>query len=194
MNSLSLAAFVAALSVVSMPDSESTSVTAIDVLLLPDQTMIDRANAANAELRKNYPAGFALDATHRPHISLLHRYVRTADLDAVYDALDQVFDRERPVGWRLEGTGYFHVVFNGLGLPGIVVRPTPELLQLQQEVIAAVEPWQAICQAAERLGADLVCLGTHGRTGIARAALGSVAVNVLTHIRRPLLLARGQKP
>lgn len=61
-------------------------------------------------------------------------------------------------------------------------------------VIDAPEAWQAICQAAERLGVDLVCLGTHGRTGIARAALGSVAANVLTHSRRPLLLARGQKP
>ena len=61
-------------------------------------------------------------------------------------------------------------------------------------VIEASEAWQAICQVAERLGVDLVCMGTHGRTGIARAALGSVAVNVLTHSRRPLLLARGQKP
>jgi nucleotide-binding universal stress UspA family protein len=61
-------------------------------------------------------------------------------------------------------------------------------------VIDAADAWQAICQAAERLGADLICLGTHGRGGIARAALGSVAANVLTHTRRPLLLARGQKP
>ena len=64
----------------------------------------------------------------------------------------------------------------------------------QLHVIDAPDAWQAICQAAERLGVDLVCLGTHGRTGIARAALGSVATNVLTHSRRPLLLARGQKP
>ena len=67
-------------------------------------------------------------------------------------------------------------------------------IETQLHVIDAPEAWQAICQAAERLGADLVCLGTHGRTGIARAALGSVAANVLTHSRRPLLLARGQKP
>lgn len=117
------------------------AVTAIDILLLPDQAMIDHANAANARLRENYPAGFSLDATHRPHISLLHRYVRTKDLDAVYAAVGRVFDRQRPVGWTLEGTGYFHVIFNGLGLPGIVVRPTPELLKLQQEVIDAVRPY-----------------------------------------------------
>jgi hypothetical protein len=116
-------------------------VTAIDVLLLPDETMIDRAQAANAELRKNYPAGFALDATHRPHISLLHRFVRTGDLNAVYAAVGRVMNKERPIGRELEGTGYFHVIFNGLGLPGIVVKPTPELLRLQQEVIDAVHPY-----------------------------------------------------
>jgi hypothetical protein len=117
------------------------TVTAIDVLLLPDQTMIDRAQAANAELRENYPAGFALDAAHRPHISLLHRFVRTKDIEAVYAAINRVFDREQPVGWQLEGTGYFHVVFNDLGLPGIVVKPTPDLLRLQQDVVNAVEPF-----------------------------------------------------
>ena len=34
-------------------------------------------------------------------------------------------------------------------------------------------PADAICQAAERLGADMICLGTHGRTGVAKAVLGS---------------------
>jgi hypothetical protein len=29
--------------------------------------------------------GFALDETHQPHISCLHRYVKTAELDKVYD-------------------------------------------------------------------------------------------------------------
>jgi nucleotide-binding universal stress UspA family protein len=48
----------------------------------------------------------------------------------------------------------------------------------------------AICQAAERLGVDLICLGTHGRTGLSRAELGSVASAVLEQTRRPVLLAR----
>jgi len=48
----------------------------------------------------------------------------------------------------------------------------------------------AISQAAERLGADMICLGTHGRTGIAKAFMGSVAQDVLARSHRPLLLAR----
>jgi nucleotide-binding universal stress UspA family protein len=61
-------------------------------------------------------------------------------------------------------------------------------------VLEAEQPALAICQAAERLGADLICLGTHGRTGLAKAALGSVAAGVLAHTRRPVLVARNPKP
>jgi nucleotide-binding universal stress UspA family protein len=61
-------------------------------------------------------------------------------------------------------------------------------------VLAADDAGQAICQAAERLGVDLITLGTHGRTGLARAALGSVAAHVLANTRRPLLMARNPKP
>lgn len=64
----------------------------------------------------------------------------------------------------------------------------------QVHCLAAEEAWHAICQTAERLSADVICLGTHGRTGLAKAALGSVAGRVLTNSRRPLLLARGPNP
>ena len=36
------------------------------------------------------PEGFALDATHAPHITVLQRYVRTPELDQVLDAVDAV--------------------------------------------------------------------------------------------------------
>jgi nucleotide-binding universal stress UspA family protein len=61
-------------------------------------------------------------------------------------------------------------------------------------VLASRDASEAICQAAERLGVDLICLGTHGRTGVAKAALGSVAAHVLANSHRPLLLARAPRP
>lgn len=48
----------------------------------------------------------------------------------------------------------------------------------------------AICQAAERMAVDMIVLGTHGRTGIAKAFLGSIAQDVLAKSHRPMLLAR----
>jgi len=117
------------------------AVTAIDILLLPDETMIAHAQADNARLRANDPAGFALDAEHRPHITVLQRYVRTNDLDKVFAAVQRVFDHQRPVGWELEATGCFFVDFDNMGLAGIVIRPTPELRVLQEAIVEAVEPY-----------------------------------------------------
>ena len=72
----------------------SNPVTAIDVLLEPDATMMKNAHAANARLRKSFPTGFALDDSHQPHISCLQRYVRTTDLDNVYEAVGKVLAGE----------------------------------------------------------------------------------------------------
>jgi nucleotide-binding universal stress UspA family protein len=60
--------------------------------------------------------------------------------------------------------------------------------------LEASDAADAICQMSERLDVDLMCLGTHGRSGLARAALGSVASRVLAHSRRPILLSRGPNP
>ena len=51
---------------------------------------------------------------------------------------------------------------------------------------------EAIVTAAEREGADLVALASHGRTGLAQVFYGSVAAGVLHRIDRPLLLIRSQ--
>ena len=64
--------------------AQENPITAIDIALEPDNTMIQHAQAVNARLLKVFPKGFALGPTHHPHISMLQRYVRTGDLDKVY--------------------------------------------------------------------------------------------------------------
>jgi len=44
-----------------------------------------------------------------------------------------------------------------------------------------------ICRLAAKLRADLVVLGTHGRTGLTHVLLGSVAERVVRHARCPVL-------
>lgn len=123
-------------------EGEPTSdVVAIDVLLHPDQTMLAVAAKANKELRANYPDGFKLDAQHTPHISMVQRYVRRADLKRVYAALEQVFKKNEPAKLSLEATGYFSFPMGAEGLAGIVVKPTDELRELQRQIVAAVEPF-----------------------------------------------------
>ena len=63
----------------------------------------------------------------------------------------------------------------------------------QRVVLHALEsdhPAEAIAQAAERLRADVIVMGTHGRSGLSKAVMGSVTSNVLHLSKRPLLLVR----
>ncbi len=83
------------------------AVTAIDIALEPDITMIQHAQADNARLLKAFPKGFALDATHHPHISMLQQFVRTADLDKVATAANKVFASEKPTSWKLRAFKYY---------------------------------------------------------------------------------------
>ena len=48
-------------------------------------------------------------------------------------------------------------------------------------------PYAEICRAAATLGADVILIGTHGRTGLRRALIGSVAERVVRHAGRPVL-------
>ena len=124
--------------VVSMKDDwkqvfpfEQTPVTAIDILLEPDATMLQHAEANNARLLKVFPKGFALDATHRPHITMIQRFVRTADLDKVYAAVGKVLAGANVTGMKLEAFKYYYIPSKTIGVAGIVAKPTPELLKLQ---------------------------------------------------------------
>jgi nucleotide-binding universal stress UspA family protein len=58
------------------------------------------------------------------------------------------------------------------------------------EAVDGPEVSPAICSAAERLGADLICLSSHGRSGISKAIAGSVAQDVMVRSKRPLLVIR----
>ena len=49
-----------------------------------------------------------------------------------------------------------------------------------------------IVQAAKTLQADLIVMGTHGRTGISRLLTGSVASRVIARAHCPVLVVRGQ--
>jgi nucleotide-binding universal stress UspA family protein len=50
----------------------------------------------------------------------------------------------------------------------------------------------AIIRAAEREGADLIAMASHGRSGLSQVFYGSVAAGVLHRIDRPLLLIRSR--
>jgi phosphoserine phosphatase len=116
-------------------------ITAIDILLEPDAAMLEHAAANNARLLAAFPKGFALDATHRPHITMIQCFVRTSDLDKVYAAEEKVLAGAHVNTMKLEGFKYYYAPAGATGVAGICARPTPEILKLQADVIAAVKPY-----------------------------------------------------
>ena len=121
--------------------AQQNTATAIDMLLEPDATMLDKAQANNAQLLKVFPKGYTLDEAHRPHITLLQRFVRTEDLDKVYLAVGQVFSAANVTNLKLKAFKYSYTPGGDIGIANIVVEPTPELLKLQQDLITAVAPF-----------------------------------------------------
>jgi acid phosphatase (class A) len=120
---------------------QARSVTAIDILLEPDATMLEHSAENNARLLKVFPQGFPLDATHTPHITLVQRFVRTADLDKVYAAAAKVLARANVTALKLEAFKNYYIPTGDNGLAGICAKPTPELLKLQRDIVAAVAPF-----------------------------------------------------
>jgi len=119
-----------------------SDLTAIDILINPDDVTVQHAKRINAQVRQSVPDGFALDATHQPHITTLQRYVRTAELDQVYDAVASTIagtDMTR-LSYQAVAIGHTDWGVPGQGLAVIVIRPSPEVLDFQAALLAAITP------------------------------------------------------
>ncbi len=59
---------------------------------------------------------------------------------------------------------------------------------LRVEVIPGDAVADGILMTADHMNADLIVMGSHSRTGLARVVLGSIAESVLRRARRPVLI------
>jgi nucleotide-binding universal stress UspA family protein len=61
-------------------------------------------------------------------------------------------------------------------------------------VMRAGAPWEEILAASKEMGVDLIVMGTHGRRGLPRALLGSVAERVVRMAAVPVLTVSASEP
>jgi hypothetical protein len=120
---------------------DQSAVTAIDVALEPDATMLQHASALNARLRQDFPKGYSLDATHRPHVTMLQRFVRTVDLPNVYAAVQKIKSEYNMAAWKFEAFKIDHAVWSGLAVTVILAKPPQQVLEAQQQLINAIAPY-----------------------------------------------------
>lgn len=57
-------------------------------------------------------------------------------------------------------------------------------------VVEAHAAWRGVIDAAESGQADLIIMGSHGRSGLEKLVLGSVTQAVLSHTKLPVLVVR----
>jgi len=58
------------------------------------------------------------------------------------------------------------------------------------DTVVSEVPYEAIIEASDRHGCDLIFMASHGRKGIAGLLLGSETQKVLTHSKTPVLVYR----
>ena len=89
------------------------------------------------------PEGFALDATHVPHITVLQRYVRTPELEQALDAVGAVVAGADLATLTLHAAAIGHADWEtpGVGIASLLLGREPRLLALQGRLIAAVAPF-----------------------------------------------------
>ena len=112
-----------------------------------------------------------------------------------------------------------HVVHPPVGIVGVLGAPTdtgPNMMALFEHAraelertcgelerhlpgrvhghVCAGEAGHEINQLARELGADLIVVGTHGRSGLGRVLLGSIATNVTKHAPCSVLVVRRPAP
>jgi hypothetical protein len=149
--------------------AQQNPVTAIDIALEPDATMVQHAKNANARLLKSFPKGFALDETHHPHVSILQQFVRTDDLDKIFAAANAIMVKEKPTAWTLKAFKYYYIPDPPYGLAGIVAEPTEDLHRLQDELITAVKPY------TDRMGTPAAFFSKVGGRDIQKSLIEYVA-------------------
>ncbi len=70
------------------------------------------------------------------------------------------------------------------------LAPTNAAQQVTAHIVRGDDAALSLAQCAARLGVDVICISSHGRSGIARALVGSVADRLLRATRLPVLVLR----
>ena len=78
------------------------------------------------------------------------------------------------------------------GTTPVPTTPLPTLRILETRVLRGYDAAPTILDVARELKPALVAVATHGRTGLGRVALGSVATAVLRRSEYPVLVTRSR--
>ena len=79
-------------------------------------------------------------------------------------------------------------------LDELAKRKLADIPNVKLAVMASQSAADGICHYAEHEDCDMIVISTHGRTGLARMLIGSVAERVVRHAHCPVLTLRSKAP
>ena len=82
-----------------------------------------------------------------------------------------------PTGWR-EGAKAARIAIEAAGVA------------VSSSVVESHAAWRGVVETATSIPADLIVMGSHGRSGLEKLVLGSVTQAVLSHTHLPVLVVR----
>lgn len=110
--------------------------------------------------------------------------VSKKETDEIVNSLDPRMPLDILAARRKERLNrYFEEAIPGEDREGIIVHPR----------VRFGVAWEEICKLAEDIGADVVVMATHGRTGLSHLMSGSVTERVVRKSSRPVLTVRSRK-
>jgi hypothetical protein len=71
-------------------------------------------------------------------MSVIGGYFHTANLDEVFAGASNVLASEKVMSWKLKAFKYYYIPLKEIGLGGILVEPTADLIRLQDELFDAI--------------------------------------------------------
>ncbi len=103
---------------------------------------------------------------------------------------------EHPVVVPVEGTGTGWPVRYQQELTAklLAIRPDDPNVPVEHQLLFAAAPGAEIVRVAQAIEADLIVMGTHGRTGLARLLMGSVAEQVVRKAPCSVLTVKAPLP
>jgi len=78
-------------------------------------------------------------------------------------------------------------------LRALVPADAEENFEIETEIVENPNVAEAIRQAAERFDADVICVGSHGRSGVLKTLLGGVSSELMSKSERPVLVVRSRE-
>ena len=114
----------------------SLPLLALNIAILPPVEVAEQAIRLSAALPPEQSEGLQLDATNRPHLTLMQGYVRADELHAVMDRVSQVLRGRKPFPVNVTGGGKTGSTVS------MAIERSPILAELHEELMDALRGYE----------------------------------------------------